>query len=85
MLALRTGWTPEVIGAIDNEFREAAHWALWAEAMEPVLGDLQTVLAASDKGLSNTDKAKIASAKLTATRDLALYRSWLYPEDPTDG
>lgn len=38
MLALRTGWTPDVIGGdapngLSLDLRQACHWALYAEAM----------------------------------------------------
>jgi hypothetical protein len=37
MLALRTGWTPEVIGgdtgAVTDAFRRALHWLMFAEVL----------------------------------------------------
>lgn len=45
MLALRTGWTPDTISGdapdgIADEFRRAAHWALYAEAMTTGYADV---------------------------------------------
>lgn len=33
MLALETGWTPDVIAELPRRFRLAAHWALFARAI----------------------------------------------------
>lgn len=89
MLAIRTGWTPDVIagetGTVSNEFREAAHWALYAEAMSPLLDELSSIRTLSMENVSLKDKARIAGLKLSAARDEELYRSYLFPEDPTDG
>jgi len=36
MLALGTGWTPDVLGDLPSTFRAACHWALYADA---IVGD----------------------------------------------
>ena len=32
-LALRTGWTPDVLGSLPGAFRRACHWRLWVGAV----------------------------------------------------
>ena len=33
MLALRTGWTPDVMAELAPRFHAAVHWAMYAEAI----------------------------------------------------
>jgi hypothetical protein len=35
MLALETGWTPDVIASLRARFRAACHWALFIRAILP--------------------------------------------------
>lgn len=73
MLALETGWTPDVLAEIPTPFREACHWTLYARAL------------AGPEGLPSTEVPRGASpdARLAAARlsvSLANLREELYPE-----
>jgi hypothetical protein len=77
MLALRTGWTPDVLAELPDAFRSGCHWALYAQAV------------AGDEGLPSTDIPASApmSARLEMQKtrvEVMKLRDALYPED-TDG
>lgn len=74
MLALETGWTPEVIGSVPDGFRRALHWALFVRAI------------VGDEGLPSTElprgapvEARTAAAKLAVS--VAKTRTLIYPEE----
>lgn len=73
ILALETGWTPDVLGALPLRFKRACHWALYARTM------------AGPEGFPNTDiplnappEAKIAALKVRKVVDE--HRAILFPE-----
>jgi hypothetical protein len=78
MLALDTGWTPDVLSAMPASFRAACHWALYARAI------------AGPEGIPSGEVPQGATpAVLTAALELrklaAELRGLLFPEDVTDG
>ena len=66
MLALETGWTPDVIAELPASFRDAAHWALYARAICGPEGLPSTDLPAGTRRTPEMAKAAIA---LKAVRD----------------
>lgn len=76
MLALATGWTPEVIGSVPEGFRRALHWALFVQAIVGTEG-----FPSTEVGPSAPREARIAAAKLAV--ELTKTRALIYPEDPT--
>lgn len=77
MLALRTGWTPDVLADVGVRFRRACHWALYARVLS------------GPNGLPSTDipaGADISVKSQAMQRNAALIplRGHLFPED-TDG
>lgn len=74
MLALATGWTPEVIGQVSDRFRRACHWAIYARTI------------AGPKGLPSIEipanapmEQRLAIQSVRA--DVLRLRSHLFPED----
>lgn len=73
MLALATGWTPDVLAELPMSFRASCHWALYAAAI------------AGPEGLPSTDIPKGASqetrlAILQQSAHIGRLRTVLYPE-----
>lgn len=77
MLALATGWTPDVIADLPAAFRDGCHWAMYAQAVAGPEGlpsvDIPSHLPMAQK--VELQKARVEILKL---------RDTLYPED-TDG
>lgn len=74
MLALRTGWTPDVLADLPVRFRTACHWALFAQSLVPADG--LPSLGPPTPGL--TPEQRIARAKAAA--GLARLRADLFPD-----
>lgn len=73
MLALRTGWTPDVIGGdapggVTDSFRRACHWALFAESLTPVLDQVREAAAADPSGGDPKEFARLSRARLDAQK-----------------
>lgn len=89
MLALETGWTPDVIagdtGVVSDEFRRACHWVIYAREMDKVIDSLDETLAIDEGDLTPTGKAQIVGLKLRAQENRALYHETLFPADEDDG
>jgi hypothetical protein len=73
MLALRTGWTPDVLAELPARFRAACHWALWVEAR------------VGPEGFSSTEaprgaplEVRAAAARLSI--EVARARTELFPD-----
>ena len=73
ILALDTGWTPDVLAALPLAFKRKCHWALYARAI------------AGDEGFPSTEvpagadvRTRAAFAKLAVS--VAEHRSLLFPE-----
>lgn len=85
MLALETGWTPDVIsgetGVVTDAFRRACHWVIYSRAMRGVLDSVDGIVHASDQAVSPLERAKLGSARIKAAADAAEYRAMLYPVD----
>jgi hypothetical protein len=75
MLALETGWTPDVLGDLPRRFKAACHWALFARTM--VGPDGLPSLPPAEPGL--TPEQRMQRAKASAS--IAKSRLQLYPED----
>jgi hypothetical protein len=74
MLALRTGWTPDIIGGdadngITDDFRRDCHMALYGEALSPLLDDIAAALAAPTSGLTPAEFARISKVRSQAERE----------------
>ena len=75
MLALATGWTPDVLADLPGPFRRACHWALFTRT-----------IVGSD-GLIEPERPAVGSsleARKTygeQMRDIARIRKTLFPED----
>lgn len=74
MLALATGWTPDVLAELPIGFRSAAHWALYAQAISGPEGLPSTELPAG----ASPDVRRAVMAQNAA---LLPIRDALYPED----
>lgn len=83
MLALRTGWTPQVIGGdapdgISDRFRQAAHFALYAETLSPIYDDALRASVASAPSDAPMDlRAAVARERLEGTKELGKLRRLL--------
>lgn len=72
MVALQTGWTPDVIAELPVAFRDACRWALYAQ------------VASGPEGLPSTDlpPGVRATPEFQQRRvEVNRLRSMLYPED----
>lgn len=74
MLALATGWTPDVIARLPSRFRAACHWALFVRS------------TVGDEGFPSTDVPMTApvEARREAARvsvEIDKIRKLIYPED----
>lgn len=74
MLALATGWTPDVLAAMPARFRASCHWALYARTLSGPEG-----LPSSDIPSSLPWSQKIELQKRNV--QVAKLRDILYPED----
>ena len=73
MLALATGWTPDVLADLPMRFRAACHWATYVRAI------------AGDEGLPSTSIPRQADAAtrlehLRVNAEVGRLRTLLYPE-----
>ena len=73
-LALRTGWTPEVIGSLPAAFRNACHWRLWVGAIVGPEG--MPPVTAPEAGASPA----VVRAWADATNQQKALRAVIYPE-----
>lgn len=74
MLALRTGWTPNVLVELPRDFRAGCHWALYAESI------------AGPEGLPSTEIPPTAPVAVKVEMqkrrvEVMRLRDQLYPED----
>lgn len=74
MLALETGWTPDVIADLPLPFRLACHWAIYARVVS------------GPEGLPNTevDRSAPPAVRIAAMKQAAAtaeLRKILFPED----
>lgn len=72
MLALRTGWTPDVIAELPVAFRAGCHWALYAGTIAGPEGLPFTEVAPGTKATPELQRTRVEVAKM---------RALLYPED----
>lgn len=83
MLALRTGWTPQVIGGdapdgISDRFRRAAHLALFAERVAPLYNEaLQASVRTAPMDAAVEYRTAVARARIEAIEELAKMRRLL--------
>lgn len=86
ILALRTGWTPDVIGGdapggVSASFRRAAHAALYAERLTPILDEYVELASTKPaRGMSASELASFTGARQAAVNKAAEIRTLLYPE-----
>jgi hypothetical protein len=91
MLALRTGWTPAVIGGdapdgISDDFRRAAHFALFAEHVAPLLRAADKAAALDSSGVKDPRQyAAITRARLAGKREQQHLRELLELDEVTEG
>lgn len=73
MLAVATGWTPDVLADLPLDFRSACHWTLYVKALvgDEGLPDLTVPQGASPAQRLEIGKARAAQARL---------RKVLYPD-----
>ena len=73
-LALRTGWTPDVLGSLPGTFRRACHWRLWVGSVvgPDGISDPATPPAGSDPSVT-----RAWADSLRAVREV---RAGIYPE-----
>lgn len=87
ILALRTGWTPDVIADLPTRFRESTHWALYAEGFADRYGQIAAVVERDPprelKGAQLTDF--ISNRKNARAAFDWLQKSLFPPDEPTDG
>lgn len=74
MLALETGWTPDVLAALPLRFKRQCHWTLYGRAISGPEGLPSTELPA---GAS----LEVRRAVLAQNAALLPIRSALFPED----
>jgi hypothetical protein len=74
MLALDTGWTPDMLAEMPASFREACHWTLYGRALVGPEG-----LPSGDVPVSAPPDVKLAA--LRVRKETAAIRAVLYPED----
>lgn len=74
MLALRTGWTPDVLADLPLRFRSAAHWAMYARVLSGPNG-----LPSTDIPQDTDNATKAAAMRRNAA--LMPLRKALFPED----
>lgn len=74
MLALETGWTPNIIGQLPAAFRAACHWAILARTVVPAEG-----LSDMDIPFDADPAMKLAIVKARAAT--VHLREFLFPDD----
>lgn len=74
MVALRTGWTPDVLAELPLAFRRACHWAIYAES---IVGNEGLQQVQIPHGAPPLVRAK-AQAQVGALLQL---RSIIFPDD----
>jgi hypothetical protein len=85
ILALETGWTPDVIAEIPQPFREAAHHALYARALAPAVETIaQGVATDPPDALTGAKRITFISRRNAWRADLAAIRAALLPPDDED-
>ncbi len=67
MLALATGWTPDVLADLPERFRRACHWALYAQAVVGPEG-LPTITVPHGAPLEERARALRAMAAIDQVR-----------------
>lgn len=72
MLALATGWTPDVLAALPTRFRRACHWLLYARTIAGPDGFPATEAAPGTRMTPDLQAKRVAVMHL---------RTLLYPED----
>ena len=72
MLAMATGWTPDVLADLPARFRASCHWSLYAQTIAGPDGLPGTDLAPGQKATPEFQAQRVAVMKL---------RNLLYPED----
>lgn len=77
MLALETGWTPDVLAALPLRFRAACHWVLYTRALVGPEGLPDTTVP-----IHADPQVKAAAIKLR--QNVEAIRAILFPED-SDG
>lgn len=77
MLAVETGWTPDVLASLPAAFRDACHWLLYARALSGPDGLPDTEIPS---GLAVSERI----AHLKQNAGVLRIRSILYPEDGPD-
>lgn len=87
ILALRTGWTPDVIAELPTSFRESTHWALYSEGFAERYGQIATIVDRDPprelKGVGLTEF--IANRKSARTAFDWLKKTLFPADEPTDG
>jgi hypothetical protein len=73
MLALETGWTPDVIATLSARFRAACHWWLYVRTLLPEGFPEMPSL----NGMSPMQKADVAKQRI----QLAKLRTVVFPAD----
>jgi hypothetical protein len=74
ILALETGWPPETLADLPDDFRRACHWALYARALS---GPEGLAVGKAPPGASAEVRAAHAMRSVTASK----LRAALFPED----
>lgn len=74
ILALETGWTPDVIGTIPVAFRAACHWALFVRSIVGADGLPNPTIPA---GAPATERLNVMRLQVAMSQ----LRDSLFPED----
>lgn len=87
ILALRTGWTPDVMTELPSPFRENAHWALYAEGYAERFGKIAMVAETDPpRGMASAPHRDFINTQKAAKSALRWLKETLFPADePTDG
>lgn len=84
ILAIRTGWTPDVIAELPDMFRDEAHWALFAEGYGQQYGDISTVVRRDPpRSLVGRELREFIDNRKAARSALEWLNNSLFPADET--